>query len=310
VKSYLALGLAAVISVACGGGATKKNDDSSGGQDGAGATGGSVTAGGSATGGAGGSGTGGSDSAGGSTGTAGGTGGSGGGVDVPDTPIKLGAGVLHIWPVGDSITMVVDGSYRVVLYNMLAADGYAVDLVGTQFDGAGDLVDHEHEGHSGYNAAKLVLGDCDGCTGDIPTWLASGIPTPDVVTLMIGTNDVAWGEWQTVETTVTQLMQVVDLLRTLLPEAAVLVGSIPPEESAVIPPNSNDRSPIVVAYNDAMEAAVLAHADYSTKVFFVDCEQAVTVADLYDGVHPSRAGHDKIAVTWYDVMKPLLPPPP
>src|SRR5688572_23445837 len=48
-----------------------------------------------------------------------------------DPAVIMDDGVLHIWTLGDSITVGVEGGFRNDIYNLLGADGYKVDLVGT-----------------------------------------------------------------------------------------------------------------------------------------------------------------------------------
>ena len=80
------------------------------------------------------------------------------------------------------------GGYRARLYSLLAAAGYTVDFVGTLKTGRGlvlqradpNLPDTDNEGHGGYQIHEIDAG--------IEGWL-NAVEDPDVVLLLIGTND-------------------------------------------------------------------------------------------------------------------------
>ncbi|MFB9413576.1 hypothetical protein ACFFSQ_36150, partial [Dactylosporangium matsuzakiense] len=57
-------------------------------------------------------------------------------------------GGVRVMPLGDSITegTQVPGGYRIGLWQRLAAGGYRVDFVGSQYNGPSSLGDHDHEG--------------------------------------------------------------------------------------------------------------------------------------------------------------------
>src|SRR6185295_18895699 len=75
----------------------------------------------------------------------------------------------------------VSGGYRLPLYQLLTNGGYNVDFTGTQTDnGAADLPDPDHEGHSGWTIR--------GINAIAPDVLAS-TDDPDVILLLIGVND-------------------------------------------------------------------------------------------------------------------------
>ena len=49
-----------------------------------------------------------------------------------------------------------------------------------------------------------------------------------------------------------------------------------------------------------VEAMVAAKA--TPQVRFVDLNAVMTTADLVDGVHPNRAGYDKMAAVWFEAL--------
>lgn len=136
---------------------------------------------------------------------------------------------------GDSIT---DNHYRTILWSLLATDGYAFDLVGTQhgFPLAvdpkelavdGTSFDSDHEGHTGWTARELLDGslwDPDG-GGGLDDWL-SGYD-PDIVALHIGTNDLIIGELSADEIA-SDIGEVIGRLREDNADVTVLVAQIIP----------------------------------------------------------------------------------
>ena len=112
---------------------------------------------------------------------------------------------LKIMPLGDSITegwmaSLIDhpegdiAGYRGPLYTKLVAAGYAVQFVGsnTTFPGTLPASQIHHEGHSGWMISAGTVGteSRDGLTDHINTWLGPSGVDPNVILLMIGTNDV------------------------------------------------------------------------------------------------------------------------
>ncbi len=204
-------------------------------------------------------------------------------------------GVLRILPLGDSITLGAQGGYRNDLYTSLVADGLEVDMIGTQYDTSTEIDDKDHEGHPGFtigNAREYVDG-----------WLDT-ITVPNVVLIMLGTNDVAWWTTKTPSETKDALIEFVDHLLGRLPEETVLVvATIPPQSSANVEPINMDRAEMTVQYNSLAKTALAAHAAYGSRVFTADVNAVLTMSDLYDGIHPSREAHTKVAAVFYDVMK-------
>src|SRR6185437_15312851 len=89
-------------------------------------------------------------------------------------------GGVRVMPLGDSITegTQVPGGYRIGLWQRLAAGGYRVDFVGSQFNGPANLGDHDHQGHPGWRIDQIY--------NNINGWLAT--TNPRTVLLHIGTN--------------------------------------------------------------------------------------------------------------------------
>jgi lysophospholipase L1-like esterase len=252
--------------------------------------------------------TGGTSSTAGSAGTAGSdtTGGTGGTSSTGENQgepgtIGMSDGTLHILPLGDSITLGAQGGYRNDLYNALTEQGYKVDMVGTQYDTSTEIEDKDHEGHPGFTIANM-RSEVDG--------YLSAITTPDVVIVMLGTNDEAWWTTKKPDETKDEMVALVDHLREKLPDAVLIISTIPPQSSMNVEPVNMDRAEMTKQYNAAIKTALAEHEDAGKKVFVADPNAILTLSDLYDGIHPSREAHTRIAEVFEDVMSGLLPEPP
>ncbi len=215
--------------------------------------------------------------------------------------IGMSDGTLHILPLGDSITLGAQGGYRNDLYNALTEQGYKVDMVGTQYDTSTEIDDKDHEGHPGFTIANM-RSEVDG--------YLSAITTPDLVIVMLGTNDEAWWTTKKPDETKDEMVELVDHLREKLPDAVLIISTIPPQSSMNVEPVNMDRAEMTRQYNAAIKTALAEHEDAGKKVFVADPNAILTLSDLYDGIHPSREAHKRIAGVFEDVVKGLLPEPP
>jgi acyl-CoA thioesterase I len=120
---------------------------------------------------------------------------------------------VRIMPLGDSITTHIPpyNSYRRPLWHMLNNAGYSIDFVGSRrADDYNRLppnpdFDLEFEGHPGWRVDNIL--------GSIRTW--ADAYDPDIVLVHLGTNDLIQG--QSVDTTVSELGQLIDTLRASNP---------------------------------------------------------------------------------------------
>jgi lysophospholipase L1-like esterase len=195
-------------------------------------------------------------------------------------------GGVRVMPLGDSITegTQVPGGYRIGLWQRMAAAGYRVDLVGTQFNGPAALGDHDHEGHPGWRIDQI--------DANINGWLASA--GPRTVLLHIGTNDVLQN--YNLGGAPSRLSTLIDHITAAAPSADVFVASI-------IPLSSASQESAGRTFNAAVPGIVQAKVNAGKRVHFVDMHAALTTADLIDGIHPTAAGYDKMAATWYAALR-------
>lgn len=192
---------------------------------------------------------------------------------------------IKVMPLGDSITYgyPYGGGYRIELEDK----GIPIDFVGSERNGPAELADKDHEGWLGW--------EISGIAGSVVGWLNTY--QPEYVLLLIGTNDVNHNA--DLSQAPTRLSNLIDTILNTLPNAKVLVGSIPP----INDPTNNARA---VAYNSAIPGIVSQKQSQGKKVYFVDIYNALTLSDLNDGVHPNLVGYGKMASAWYSVLAPLV----
>jgi len=192
--------------------------------------------------------------------------------------------------------------YRQSLHDELATGGYEVNFVGTQHTGQSGLDDWDNEGHGGYRISQIAYGPGENPaspSGGIADWLAAlaaAGQTPDVILLMIGTNDILDGAAYR-NAAPTNLGNLIDLLTAELADARVIVASIPPMTFS--DPKWNGY---VNAYNAAIPGIVASRAGAGKHVQFLDVNAILTPSDISgDCVHLNAAGLDKVGAAFASV---------
>jgi lysophospholipase L1-like esterase len=268
----------------------------------AGSGGASAGAGGSAAGAGGSGGTGGAAGAGGS----GGSGGSGG--MAPYNPCPTNGNPCRVMPLGDSITWGAGStntqSYRKDLFHLSLMNNKKLTFVGSAADGP-DMVDNvpfpkHHEGHSGWTIDDGMMRS--GLYPQMQMWLTN--TPPDIVTLMIGTNDVDIK--LDLPNAGKRLGLLLDRISMYAPMALIVVAQI-------VPTKLDDENTRVMAYNAMIPELVKTRADQGKHVTSVDMYGAFTKNANYqadymtDNLHPKDAGYAVMAGVWYDKIGSLLP---
>jgi lysophospholipase L1-like esterase len=195
-------------------------------------------------------------------------------------PAAAAPSSLRLEPLGDSITdgyqSTTGNGYRGPLYDELKSEGHTLDFVGSLR--AGTMADPDNEGHSGWRIDQIA--------GITDSSLATY--KPNVITLMIGTNDL--GQNYQVSTAPARLNSLVDQIMADDPTVTLLVANLIVSTSA----------PVVAAepaYNAAIVTMVQAKQAAGKHVAFVDMS-SLTTADLYDSLHPNDGGYQKMADAW------------
>ncbi len=206
---------------------------------------------------------------------------------VPSGPAAAESnGGVRVMPLGDSITegTQIPGGYRNGLWQRMAAAGYRVDLVGSQFNGPPGLGDHDHEGHPGWRIDQIDAA--------VTGWLRT--TTPRTVLLHIGTNDILQN--RDVAGAPRRLSTLIDRITAAAPAADVFVATI-------IPLASPAQENAARGFNATIPAMVQSKVAAGRRVHLVDMHSALTTADLIDGVHPTANGYDKMAARWFTALQ-------
>jgi lysophospholipase L1-like esterase len=217
-----------------------------------------------------------------------------------------------VLPLGDSITegylpSGANGGYRVELFRQAVRAGKNITFVGTQLNGPTTVENRtfprRHEGRGGYTIAGGGQGAIAGSVTDI----AISTYHPNIVLLMIGTNDINGNI--NVSSAPTRLGQLIDEIITDAPTALVVVATIIP----IANDGTNQRIP---TYNAAIPGLVSTRAAAGKHVILVD-NYAAFVRDsnfrtalMIDNLHPNDAGYARLGQTFYDAIAPLLPAGP
>jgi len=126
---------------------------------------------------------------------------------------------VRINELGDSITG-SPGCWRALLWQKLQNAGITnTDFVGTlPGQGCGFTYDGENDGHGGFLATGIVSDN------NLPGWLA--VSQPDIVTMMLGTNDV----WSSLSTSVIlqAFTTLIGQMRAQNPKMVIMVAKITP----------------------------------------------------------------------------------
>jgi lysophospholipase L1-like esterase len=201
-------------------------------------------------------------------------------------------------PLGDSLTEGVEtlafpGSYRNRLHQLLGTAGFNVDFIGNRSDANNPtLPDTDHEGHGGFKIDQIQSGISSG-------WLDS-VEDPDVILLLIGTNDFSANNPPgLIETRFSNL--IADLA-TRRPFAKIIVSTLPPRTDDPV------REALQMDFNAAIPGIVDAQVALGRHVSHVDIHSALELGDMVDGIHPGEAGCEKMANVWMNGISSVITP--
>ncbi len=199
-------------------------------------------------------------------------------------PASTGAN-LRVMPVGDSITegfnSTTGNGYREALERLEVAQQHPVDYVGSHRSGS--MANSRNEGWSAQEIDFIQ----DKTMAHLKEY------SPNVVTLLAGTNDIGNGR----EAGAAQrLVSFVAQIRATVPDAMVLVGGLLPDASA-------DTAAAHRRFNDLVQlllpAGDLAHLRF---VAFDDLDPRGEMA----GLHPNDSGYSSMASRWSATIDDLL----
>jgi len=216
-----------------------------------------------------------------------------------------------VLPLGDSITegyipSGANGGYRVELFRQAVRANKNITFVGTQMNGPTTVENRtfprRHEGRGGYT----IAGGGQGALAGTVTNTALDMFHPNIVLLMIGTNDINGNI--NISTAPTRLGQLIDDIVARAPTALVVVASIIPIKG--------DTSQRIQTYNGAIPGLVATRAAAGKHVVFVD-NNAAFVQDsswastlMADNLHPNEAGYAVLGRAFYGAISGQLPAGP
>jgi lysophospholipase L1-like esterase len=218
--------------------------------------------------------------------------------------LTLEARAITIMPLGDSLTdgysttYTTGGGYRTNLYTGLTAAGYQVQFEGSSTDNPSSVLkaanETQHEGHPGI----FIGGDGvhSGILDNLGAWFSTY--QPDIVLLMIGTNDIA--QDFEVSSAPQRLGAVLDGITTLDPHAEIIVSTL----IYSLNPGVNQ---LITNFNASLPAVVTSRSN----VDLVNNSGLLNVAtDYSDTFHLDRQGYDKLGAAFATEVESALAPEP
>lgn len=203
---------------------------------------------------------------------------------------------IHVLPLGDSITRgdsstgEIPGGYRTRLYQLLARNHVAVDFIGstTINSDAARLPDGDHEGHSGERIDEIGVKYFN---------RLRDLPTPDVVLLHAGTNDIA--QQHGLDTAPARLDKLTGQIISESARTRVIVAQIIGATDAAADAK-------IRKFNEGVAEVVSVRQAAGHKVTLVDMYRSINLAtDMSDTFHPNQRGYNKMADAWFAAIKAL-----
>jgi lysophospholipase L1-like esterase len=209
---------------------------------------------------------------------------------------------------GDSITFGTGsssgGGYRDRLFHLAHAAGKTLAFVGSMQNGPsvvdGVAFPNQHEGYPGY-----TIGDPRSSLPGLAQLVVAEMAKhrPDIITLMIGTNDV--NVQLDLRNAPKRLGRMIDEIVLADPNVLLVVAQI-------VPSTSDTLNAWIEKYNAGLSTLVRERTAAGKHVALVDMYGAFVrdagfkTALLSDDLHPNDAGYERMAETWYATLAPML----
>jgi lysophospholipase L1-like esterase len=231
-------------------------------------------------------------------------------------PCPSSGTVCKIMPFGDSITdgynADTPGGYRVELFRRAHSAGKNITFVGSGSNGPttvdGVSFPRNHEGHSGWTiypagsrSGISTLLKNDGGSQSVMVKYA-----PDIVLLMIGTNDAI--DNYDMANAPKRLGDLIDTIYSQLPNVLIVVAQPIPSRGDASKGDDTALSARIKTYNDAIPAVVKTRADAGKHILVVDMYTPFTpkASLIEDQWHPNLQGYVILGTEWYSVLQSLL----
>jgi lysophospholipase L1-like esterase len=128
----------------------------------------------------------------------------------------------------------------------------------------------------------------------------------DVVLLMHGANDLLLQDTIAMRAAATAMQQMVRDAKSR--RVQVLLATLPPQNLSGCCPRRGLGAPLVVPYNDSLKLIAAAEGVPLVDVYQAFNGDVTTLVD-FDGLHPTAAGYQRIADTFFDIIKARLEVP-
>lgn len=182
------------------------------------------------------------------------------------------------------------------LRSLAAKESLAIDWVGTRKDGPAP--DGDNECHAGWTAAEVI-----GTTPPpfweprdaalLPQWLSAH--NPEVVLLMLGTNDVLRGDPQALEKNMTKIVEAIASSGSV---RRIVIASIPPLAAKDKAEKAKEAALVIERVAKALE---------KRNVSFIDMHSKVPVHGVGDDqIHLNDVGNEVMGKGWLQGLKEAL----
>lgn len=222
----------------------------------------------------------------------------------------------NILCLGNSITNGVDtfNSYRRDLWQMLHADNYNFDFIGSwskHHMGTAAPVpdfDMDNEGHSGWTFEDILKAPSwDSARGNLHEWIQTY--TPDIVLVELGTNDVF--QCRKPAEMFANLNVILYLLREKNKHVKIFLAQIPPLgaqwSDKKLCGNDTTYHDAIINLNNQIASYAKEHSTAQSPIIIVDQYTGVDPSvDMFDDIHPNTKGEKIMAQRWFNAIQPYL----
>jgi lysophospholipase L1-like esterase len=224
-------------------------------------------------------------------------------------PCPTNGDLCKILPLGDSITWgvgdVANAGYRSQLFALAVAAGQKITFTGSKSNGpdtvSGQLFPKQNDGREGWRI-QTPSAMSNGQAGirvliPDPAFAATSGGIPNIILMMIGTNDT---DDTTADTMAQQLDSLMSLIIDNAPDALLVVAKITPKSWTAAAVNG---------YNALIPGLVQKYADAGKHVMLADMNTGFIEATMMsdDHLHPNSTGYKFMADQWYSVIGSFLP---
>lgn len=187
------------------------------------------------------------------------------------------------------LTNTLQRCWRSNLQAKLRNDGVTnFDFVGSQTGKCSGTTDQDHEGHPGSLATDFAK------NGNLVGWLDAA--QPDVVLMLLGTNDVLLGK-KPIDEIRAAYDVLIGQMRDNNPNMRIVFSNLLPLDPARWPQTAADD---IVKLNAAIATYAPGKSTEASPVVFVDNFAGFdAVADTDDGEHPNDAGNEKMGTKFF-----------